>query len=166
MAAITLSTTDKRDGKALALFARCAEWQQGKTKDGKPFFAIPSSEANAFHMTNTRECSCADFQKAGNRCKHVRAVCLWMAAFMTGSVAPKPRTDATPLDERVALTPEGAAQIAGQADASLWHHCETGCGELLAPEHTASLCNHCAAKQTPRSRATYSELFAAELAEA
>ena len=46
---IELSTTDKRYGKALALFARYEEWQTGRTKDGRSFFAIPGSETGLFH---------------------------------------------------------------------------------------------------------------------
>ena len=72
--------------KALALFARCAAWQTGHTRDGRPFFAIPGSQPGLFHMADARECSCPDFQRAGNLCKHVRAVRLWMAAFMTGAL--------------------------------------------------------------------------------
>ena len=120
---IELSTTDKRDGKALALFARCAEWQTGHTKDGRPFFAIPGSEAGLLHMADQRDCSCQDRQRSRNVCKHMRAVRFWMAAFATGAVAPKPRP-ATPSvlddagigDELAVLTPEGAAYLAKQRE--------------------------------------------------
>lgn len=111
---ITVSTTDRRDGKALALFARCAEWQQGKTKDGRSFFAIPGSERGLLHMTDTRDCSCADRQRSRNVCKHMRAVRFWMAAYQTGAVAPKPRPNSTVEDERIALTPAGAEFLASQ----------------------------------------------------
>ncbi|MCC7366821.1 MAG: hypothetical protein IT306_00260 [Chloroflexi bacterium] len=120
---IEISTTDKRDGKALALFARCAEWQTGHTKDGRAFFAIPGSDPGLLHMTDQRDCSCQDRQRSRNVCKHMRAVRLWMAAFATGAVAPKPRP-ATPAvtddagigDELVILTPEGAALLAEAKD--------------------------------------------------
>ena len=46
---IEVSTTDRRDGKALALFARWQDWQQGKTKDGRSFFAIGFSPEGARH---------------------------------------------------------------------------------------------------------------------
>jgi hypothetical protein len=66
-------------------------------------------------MADQRECSCPDYQRSRNVCKHVRAVRLWMAAFQTGAVAPK-RRPATPDviddsgmgDDLVILTPEGA----------------------------------------------------------
>ena len=115
---IELSTTDKRDGKALALFARCAEWQTGHTKDGRPFFAIPGSEPGLLHMTDQRDCSCQDRQRSRNLCKHMRAVRFWMAAFATGAVAPKPRpASPSEADNLVILTPDGAEYLLSQSDA-------------------------------------------------
>src|SRR3954447_2992134 len=113
---IEVSSTDKRDGKALALFARCAEWQTGHTKDGRSFFAIPGSERNLWHMTDQHDCSCPDPQPSRNVCKHMRAVRLWMAAFATGAVAPKPRPGATAEDDRIVLLPAGAAVLAARDD--------------------------------------------------
>ena len=120
---IELSTTDKRDGKALALFARCSEWQRGKTHDGRSFFAIPGSQPGLYHMADQNDCSCPDRQRSRNVCKHIRAVRLWMAAYHTGTVAPKPRP-ATPSvtddagigDDLVILMPEGAAYLAEKAE--------------------------------------------------
>ena len=63
---IELRTADECDGKALALFARCAEWQTGHTKDGRPFFAIPDSERGLLHMADQRDCSCQDRQRSRN----------------------------------------------------------------------------------------------------
>jgi hypothetical protein len=118
---IEVSSTDRRDGKALALFARWQEWQRGKTKQGRSFFAIPGSQPNLYHMADCRECSCPDFQRAGNLCKHVRACRLWLAAFKAGAVSPKQRPatpnvidDAGIGDETVSLTPEGAAAMIEQ----------------------------------------------------
>src|SRR6185436_15410601 len=87
-------------------------------RDGRPFFAIPGSEAGLLHMTDQRDCSCQDRQRSGNVCKHMRAVRLWMAAFATGAVAPKPRSGATAEDDRVALTTDGAAYLAEQCQPS------------------------------------------------
>src|SRR4051794_4589009 len=118
---IEVSSTDRRDGKALALFARCAEWQTGHTKDGRSFFAIPGSEAGLLHMTDQRDCSCPDRQRSRNLCKHIRAVRLWLAPFKTGAVAPKQRPttpdvsdDAGTGDELAILTPAGAAALSAQ----------------------------------------------------
>jgi hypothetical protein len=110
---ITVDTNNRRDGKALALFARCTEWQQGKPKDGRSFFAIPGSERGLLHVTDTRDCTCADRQRSRNVCKHMQAVRFWMAAYQTGAVAPKLQPNAMAEDQRIALTPDGAAYIAG-----------------------------------------------------
>jgi hypothetical protein len=161
---IEVSSTDKRDGKALALFARCAEWQHGHTKDGRAFFAIPGSEPNLFHMTDQRDCSCPDRQRAQNLCKHIRAVRLWMAAFQTGAVTMKSRptpTTPTAADDLAVLTPEGAAYLANldeerdalqvsgaehEVTATSFAPCSAGCGALIAPEdrRVSSECQACA----------------------
>ena len=138
---ITVSTTDKRDGKALALFARCSEWQQGRTHDGRSFFAIPGSETGLYHMTDQNDCSCPDRRERRLTCKHMRAVRFWMAAYQTGAVAPKPRRRATVEDHRIALTPDGADYLLEQAEAtaptayaSLYPTCHvTGCQDDLEP---------------------------------
>jgi hypothetical protein len=111
---ITVSTTDKRDGKALALFARYQDWQQAKLKDGRSVFAIPASEPGAFHFSNGRDCSCQDRQRSRNVCKHMRACRLWLAAYATGAVSPKRGDGATPEDDRIALTADGAALLVEQ----------------------------------------------------
>jgi hypothetical protein len=115
---IQLSTTDKRDGRALALFARWQDWQQGKTREGRSFFAIPGSEPGLFHMADQNDCSCPDRQHGRNVCKHMRAVRFWMAAYATGAVASKPRPSSDPADDRVILTAEGAAFLAAQREQS------------------------------------------------
>jgi hypothetical protein len=113
---IEVSTTDKRDGRALALFARHTEWQQGKTKDGRSFFAIPGSEPGLYHLTDARDCSCPDRQQRQTVCKHMRAVRLWLAAYATGAVSPKRGAGGTLEDDQIILTPEGAAYLV-EADA-------------------------------------------------
>ena len=150
---ITVDTTDRRDGKALALFARCAEWQQGRTKDGRSFFAIPGSERGLLHMTDTRDCSCADRQRSRNVCKHIRAVRLWMAAYQTGAVAPKPRSIATAEDSRIALTPDGAAYLAGlRSDEAL-------ADEIAAEAAFAGVRADHDARQAARRSMSYAEVM-------
>jgi hypothetical protein len=113
---IKVSTTEKRDGKALALFARHETWMRGHTKDGRSFFAIPGSEPDLFHMADHRDCSCPDRRYRALACSHMRAVRFWMAAYMTGAVSPKREAGATGQDDRVALTPKGAAYLAAVDD--------------------------------------------------
>jgi hypothetical protein len=148
---IEVSSADKRDGKALAIFAAWESWHQGHTKDGRPFFAIPGSEPGLLHMADQNDCSCPDRQRSRNVCKHMRAVRLWMAAFQTGAVAPKSRPltptvrdDTGTGDDIVILTPEGAAFLAEQAEQAtepapltyerLYPSCgEPGCGDDPEP---------------------------------
>jgi len=121
---IELSTTDRRDGKALALFARWQDWQQGHTKDGRPFFAIPGSEPGLLHMADQNDCSCQDRSSRGTICKHMRAVRFWMAAYQTGQVRPRGRTN-DPADDLVILTEAGAALLAEQRADDLASEAET-----------------------------------------
>jgi hypothetical protein len=108
---------ERRDGKALALFAAWECWQQGKTKDGRSFFAIPGSESGLFHMANQNDCSCPNRQRARTICKHMRAVRFWMAAFMNAAVSPKREAaTAAPNEDRFVLTPKGAASLANLDD--------------------------------------------------
>lgn len=122
---IEVSAQNPRSVKALLIFAASHLWQQGHTKDGRPFFGIPScSEPGLFHMVDQRECTCQDFKRRGGvdaPCKHVIAVRFWFAAFQTGAVAPKPRPatpdvtdDAGIGDDLVALTPDGAEYLIEQ----------------------------------------------------
>jgi len=89
--AAALAPAGEQHGEALAIFLGHDQWQRGKTKDWRSFLAIPGSEPGLLHMTDCRECSCPDFQRARNVCKHVRAVRLWMTAYKSGAVAPRPR---------------------------------------------------------------------------
>jgi hypothetical protein len=90
---ITVSTADRRGVKALAVLSSSDRWQKGHTKDGRSPYAIPSeSEAGLFHLTDTRECSCRDFQRRREPCKHVLACRLKVAMLK----APAPRRAADP----------------------------------------------------------------------
>jgi hypothetical protein len=135
---LTVSTTDRRDGKALALFARCDDWQAGKTRDGRSFFAIPGSERGLFHMADQNDCSCPDRRQRREVCKHMRAVRFWMAAFKTGTVAPKRAASASNQDDRIALTPLGAQYLADLAatseESSIEHPQVTELRGMLARE--------------------------------
>ena len=73
---ITVSATDPRSVKALDVLATFDRWQKGRLKgSGRSFYAVPSStDPNRLYMVDTRECSCPDFQRRQQPCKHVLAV--------------------------------------------------------------------------------------------
>jgi hypothetical protein len=152
---IEVSSTDRRDGKALALFAAWESWQQGRTRDGRSFFAIPGSQPNLFHMVDCRDCSCPDRQQRGTICKHIRAVRLWMAAYKTGAVTMKSRPltptvtdDAGIGDELVSLTAEGAAVLAEQSQ-------ETAAPILTTYERLYPACGEQGCQDDPEPRSRY-----------
>ena len=78
---ITVSTSDPRSLKALAVLETADRWQRGHLKDGnRPFFAIPSSkDPSRLYMTDARDCTCADHTVRGVDCCHMLAVRLWIA---------------------------------------------------------------------------------------
>jgi len=77
---ITVSTTDPRSLKALAVLETADRWHKGHTRSGRSFYAVPSStDPNGFHMTDCRECTCQDFIRRGLDCKHILAVRLYVA---------------------------------------------------------------------------------------
>src|SRR5688572_20418849 len=100
-------------------------------------------------MAGCRECSWPGFRERVVACKHVRAVRLWMAAYLAGAVDPTPRPatpdvvdDADIDDELVSLTPEGAAYLVERRDQTrptlryedVFPSCaEDGCQDDLEP---------------------------------
>jgi predicted nucleic acid-binding Zn finger protein len=86
---ITVSTADPRSVKALKILETADRWQRGHLKEsGRSFFAIPSStDPSTLYMVDGRECSCPDFIRRQQCCKHVLAVRLWLAREQ----APKPK---------------------------------------------------------------------------
>ena len=73
---VTVSATDPCSLKALDVLATFDRWQKGHLKDGnRPFYAVPSStDPNRLYLVDTRACSCPDFQRRQQPCKHVLAV--------------------------------------------------------------------------------------------
>jgi len=88
---ITVSTADPRSLKALALLEGADRWQKGHTKDGRSFYAVPSQSGDVLHMADTRACTCRDFERRQEACKHVLAVRLHVARLK----AQQPRRRAT-----------------------------------------------------------------------
>ncbi len=88
---ITIDPRDPRSVRALAVLARADRWTKGHTKDGRPFFAIPSPSGRVY-WTDTRDCTCPDRRQRDETCKHIRAVRLW--ALQHKATAPAPRKGA------------------------------------------------------------------------
>ena len=100
---VTVSTTDPRSLKALDVLATFDRWQKGHLKDGnRPFYAVPSSiDPNRLYLVDTRECSCPDFQRRQQCCKHSLAVRM---AVLKGKIRSNPSAPTrVPLVGRLAV---------------------------------------------------------------
>jgi hypothetical protein len=87
---ITISAEDTRSIKALEIAASASQWIKCRTRDGRKAYGIPSQRTPGhYHLTNTAECSCFDFQRRREPCKHVLAVRLHCE--LVKASAPKPK---------------------------------------------------------------------------
>ena len=85
---ITVSTDDLRSLKALAILETADRWVRGHRKaDGRSFYCVPSQTGDARYMVDTRECTCPDFQRRQQPCKHVLAVRLHVARLKANGAA-------------------------------------------------------------------------------
>ena len=103
---MTTATIDHRSAKALEIVGAAATWQTGRTRGGRPFYAVPSQSApNAFHMTDAVACTCRDHVHRGVTCKHIRAVVALeaLSAPQVAVAAPHPRLPGLPRRVRLGL---------------------------------------------------------------
>lgn len=171
----TFPTDKRRDAAAVQIAANAGQWlhitlreTRGAFPAGTRFYGIPSTKNDGtYYYTNFRYCSCPDYRERRPGCKHQRAVAVHVARIRqeregaADEAGPSPEPFMRDLgDERIALTAAGAARVtATVARTGVWHYCTNGCGELLAPEHTPGLCNHCAAEHERPARKGYADLF-------
>jgi len=74
---VTVSSTDPRAVKALALLAQSSTWTHGRRKcDALPFAIVPGSNG-ATYMVSELGCTCPDANRRGVMCKHQVAYRLW-----------------------------------------------------------------------------------------
>jgi uncharacterized Zn finger protein len=73
--AITISSRDPRSIKAVEIAAEAGQWLKCRTRDGHKKYAVPSqSAANLYHLADLHTCTCPDFQRRQQACKHVLAI--------------------------------------------------------------------------------------------
>ena len=109
----TVSTADPRSLKALAILETADCWQQGHTRGGRPFYAVPSQSApNAYHMADCCACTCKDFERRQEACKHVLAVRLHVAR-LKGRATPRPARHGA--EQVAAASAEYVALFGGEA---------------------------------------------------
>lgn len=101
MAANTSSLHDqKRDALARKLAENAHIWTVVTLKQpfgafdvGTVFWAVPSSAPDVAYLANEKACQCADYVKAQNICKHVRAVRLANERARAAAFAPSKRLE-------------------------------------------------------------------------
>jgi len=112
---ITVSTTDPRSLKALAVLETVDRWHKGHTKAGRSFYAVPSStDPNGFHMVDCRECTCQDFIRRGLDCKHTLAVRLYVAKLQAAQ--PKRRASKPAVVSDFYTAPSAMGTISSKLD--------------------------------------------------
>ena len=85
---ITLSETDPRGAKAVAIATDAGQWLKCFTRDGRKAYGIRSSRnANQVHLVTRTSCTCYDGQR--RTCKHMLAVQLHCELVAEQAPAPK-----------------------------------------------------------------------------
>lgn len=81
MTVLTIDTQDSRTAKALQIAANAGQWIRVRSKEGRPLaFGVPSqTHSGTYYMATTQSCTCEDFKRRGQPCKHIAAVALIVA---------------------------------------------------------------------------------------
>jgi predicted nucleic acid-binding Zn finger protein len=143
---VTVSSSDPRSVKALALLATSDRWIKAHRKeDGRAFFVVPGNGGRVY-WTDCSACTCPDFarnapQERGFACKHVLAVRMWKLARDgqgTGKARGTGKGEATP------PTPPQTPRMAQDMtpDLSRYKVCAS-CGALFNPAIPGDRCCEC-----------------------
>ena len=77
---ITISSEDPRSLKAVEIAAEAGQWAKCKTRDGRKLYAVPSQhDASVRYLADLNGCTCPDYQRRQQPCKHVLAIRLHCA---------------------------------------------------------------------------------------
>jgi hypothetical protein len=88
-----IRTVDPRDERARGIAADAGQWIKARFADGRKAYGVPSqSQANVYYLTDGRSCTCPDYQKRQQPCKHARAVKLHCAR-VKAQQQPRPAVD-------------------------------------------------------------------------
>lgn len=108
MTTVTLTSSELRHSKAILIAADSGQWlRPDRLIDGRRAVGIPSqTKRGLYHWTDGVTCSCYDFRRRQQACKHVTAYRL-DAIARASKPQPKPASDTVDglrqmLDERLA----------------------------------------------------------------
>ncbi len=89
--AATVSTSDPRSLKALDILQTADRWLRIRVAEGQHIYAVPSQSApGAAYVTDTDTCTCPDFERRQEPCKHVLAVRLHIERLSQPAQRPTP----------------------------------------------------------------------------
>ena len=85
--AVTIDASDARSIRAVELAAGASAWLKCWLADGCKAYGIRSSrDPSRFYLTNCESCTCYDFRRHQQHCKHVLAVRLHVELVRAGVV--------------------------------------------------------------------------------
>jgi SWIM zinc finger len=71
---ITISSEDPRSIKAIDIAAASGQWLKCRSRDGRKAYGIPASSGNGrYYLVTQTSCTCPDFERRQQACKHVLA---------------------------------------------------------------------------------------------
>jgi len=72
---ITISSQDPRSIKAVEIAADAGQWLKCRIRDGRKLYGVRSqSKPDVCYLADCQSCTCIDFQRHQQACKHVLAV--------------------------------------------------------------------------------------------
>lgn len=97
-----MDTNDSRFPKALEIAAQAGQWAKCRMVDGRKLYAIPSQrDPNVRYLTDATRCTCVDFKRHGEACKHVRAVQIHCALVRAEQRQPKRHRLQDPISQQL-----------------------------------------------------------------
>jgi hypothetical protein len=149
----------KRDAAAEKIAAGAGQWlrislreTRGAFKAGSRFYGIPASAGDgSIYYASLRYCSCKDYEKRGQGCKHQRAVAAHVSSVR------KARQQ-----EQQESAPADSAPTARPTYEDLYPPCRGGCGDVADTKD--AYCDRCASDREWRARLAARREQGAEIA--
>lgn len=77
---VTIDSDEPRSIKAVEIAGSACQWLKLRSVDGRKAYGIPSQRhAGVYHLTDCQTCTCYDYRRRQQPCKHVLAVRLHCA---------------------------------------------------------------------------------------
>jgi hypothetical protein len=92
MIAVTIDSRDPRGLRAVQLAAGAGQWLKVRAVDGRKAYGVESERhRGVYHLATCQACTCVDFQRRQQPCKHVLAVRLHVTLVTAATSAQRKR---------------------------------------------------------------------------